>query len=260
MPENILSQRETRRYVKQIMIPEIGIAGQEKLKRASVLVVGAGGLGCPVLQYIVAAGIGKVGIAEFDMVSEENLQRQILYGSDDVGKLKSVIAKNKLESLNSFVEIEILNLRIDATNALNVFKEYDVVVDATDNIETRYIINDACIILGKPMVYGAIYKVEGQVSVFNYAGGPTYRCLNPYTGKSDARNPAPSEVGIVGVLPGITGSFMAGEVIKIITGTGKILTGKLLLFNIMEGIFNIISIKNIPENHTISHPSESWKS
>ena len=168
MPDSILSPRELRRYSKQIRLPEIGIEGQEKLKRASVLVIGAGGLGCPVLQYLVAAGVGKIGIAEFDMVSEENLQRQILYGSDDVGKLKSIIAKNRLEHLNSLVSLEILNIRIDESNALNFLRNFDVIVDATDNLETRYIISDACIILDKPMVHGAIYKFEGQVSVFNY--------------------------------------------------------------------------------------------
>ena len=173
MPDNILSPRELRRYSKQIMIPEIGIEGQEKLKQASVLVIGAGGLGCPVLQYLVAAGVGKVAIVEFDMVNETNLQRQILYGSDDVGKLKSIIAKNRLEHLNPLVEIEIFNLRLDATNSLGIIKDFDIIVDSTDNLETRYIINDSCVILNKPMIHGAIYKFEGQVSVFNYNGGAT---------------------------------------------------------------------------------------
>ncbi len=259
MPDSILSPREMRRYSKQIRIPEIGIGGQEKLKRASVLVVGAGGLGCPVLQYIVAAGVGKVGIAEFDMVSEENLQRQILYGSDDVGKLKSIIAKNRLENLNSFAGLEILNIRIDASNAVNILKNFDVIVDATDNIETRYIINDACVMLGKPMVHGAIFKFEGQVSVFNFQGGPTYRCYNPFNPEKKTKNPLPAEVGIVGVLPGITGTFMANEIIKIITGTGKVLGGKILLLNIYENSFHIISIKNNPENHIVNKPSSTGK-
>ncbi|MCX6334834.1 MAG: HesA/MoeB/ThiF family protein [Bacteroidia bacterium] len=252
MPDTILSQREARRYSKQIMIPEIGIKGQEKLKEASVLVIGAGGLGCPVLQYLIAAGTGKVGIAEFDTVSEENLQRQILYGSNDVGKLKSIIARDRLEHLNSLVGLELFNIRIDASNALSIFKDFDVIVDATDNLETRYIINDACVVLNRPMVHGAIYKFEGQVSVFNYLGGPTYRCYNPLNQKKDSRNPAPSEVGILGVLPGITGTYMANEVIKIITGIGKVLCGKVLLFNISENSFHIMTVNNIPENHNIS--------
>jgi len=259
MPDSILSPRELRRYSKQIRLPEIGIEGQEKLKRASVLVIGAGGLGCPVLQYLVAAGVGKVGIAEFDMVSEENLQRQILYGSDDVGKLKSIIAKNRLEHLNSLVSLEILNIRIDESNVLNFLRNFDVIVDATDNLETRYIISDACIILDKPMVHGAIYKFEGQVSVFNYMGGPTYRCYNPFILEKKTKNPAPAEVGIIGVLPGITGTFMANEVIKIITGTGKVLSGKVMLLNISENAFHLISVRNVPENHAINQPSSTWK-
>jgi molybdopterin/thiamine biosynthesis adenylyltransferase len=257
MTDNILSPRESRRYSKQIMIPEIGSEGQGKLKKASVLVVGAGGLGCPVLQYLVAAGVGKLGIAEFDMVSEDNLQRQILYGSDDVGKLKSIIAKERLVHLNSLVDLDIFNIRIDASNSLSVLKDFDVIVDATDNIEARYIINDSCIILNKPMVHGAIYKFEGEVSVFNYQGGPTYRCYNPLHKKSHAKNPAPSEVGLFGVLPGITGTYMANEVLKIITGVGKILSGKVLLFNISENSFHIITIKNIPGNHKIREISNN---
>jgi len=233
------------------MIPEFGIEGQEKLKKSNVLVIGAGGLGCPVLQYIAAAGIGKVGFAEFDMVSEANLQRQILYGSDDVGKLKAVIAKNRLEHLNSLVNFEIFNLRIDTGNSLRILKDFDVIVDATDNLETRYIINDSCVILNKPMVHGAIYKFEGQISVFNYRNGPTYRCYNPYVYDSDFKNPSPGEVGLIGVLPGITGSLMANEVIKIITGIGTVLSGKVLLFNILNYSFHLIAVKNIPENHKI---------
>lgn len=252
MAGEILTQRELRRYSKQIMIPEIGTAGQEKLKKSKVLVVGAGGLGCPVLQYLVAAGVGKVAIAEYDMVSETNLQRQILYGSDDIGKLKSIIAKNRLDHLNSLVETEIFNLRLDASNALRIIKDFDIVVDATDNPGSRYIINDACVILNKPMVHGAIYKFEGQVSVFNFEGGPTYRCYNPAVNDKEFLNPAPAEVGVTGVLPGITGTFMANEVIKIITGSGKVLSGKMLLFNIAENSFRLIHVNNIPGNHNIT--------
>lgn len=252
MAGEILTPREIRRYSKQIMIPEIGTAGQEKLKKSKVLVVGAGGLGCPVLQYLVAAGVGKVAMVEYDMVNETNLQRQILYGSDDAGKLKSIIAKNRLDNLNPLVETEIFNLRLDASNALRILKDFDIIVDATDNTESRYIINDACVIINKPMVHGAIYKFEGQVSVFNYDGGPTYRCYNPSVNEKEFRNPSPSEVGVIGVLPGITGTFMANEVIKIITGAGKVLAGKVLIFNIAENTFHLIHVKNIPENHNIT--------
>lgn len=233
------------------MINEIGITGQEKLKKAKVLVVGAGGLGCSVLQYLTAAGTGKIGIAEFDMVDESNLQRQVLYGSNDVGKLKSIIAKNRLEHLNSLVEFEIFNLRIGAENAVKILADFDIIVDATDNFDARYLINDSCVILNKPMVHGSIYKFEGIVSVFNYNGGPTYRCFNPLvTGKS-YKNPPPAEVGLFGVLPGITGNLMANETIKIITGTGDILSGKVLAFNIHNNTFNTFSVNNIPENHNI---------
>jgi adenylyltransferase/sulfurtransferase len=251
MADEILSPREIRRYKKQIMLPEIGVAGQEKLKKARVAVIGAGGLGCPVLQYLVAAGVGKVALVEFDMVDEANLQRQLLYGSNDAGKLKSIIARERLQHLNSMADIEIFNIRLDSTNSMRILEGYDIVVDATDNLETRYIINDTCVILGKPMVHGAIYKYEGQVSVFNYKGGPTYRCYNPPQDSSKFRNPLPADVGIMGVLPGVTGTIMANEVIKIITGTGNVLNGKMLMFNISDYSFHLIKINNIPANHDI---------
>ncbi|MBI5010584.1 MAG: HesA/MoeB/ThiF family protein, partial [Bacteroidia bacterium] len=235
-----------------IMIPEIGLEGQEKLKKSKVLVIGAGGLGCPILQYLTVAGIGTISIVEFDMVDESNLQRQVLYGTSDVGKLKSIIAKERLEHLNSNVEFEIINLRLDASNALSIISDFDIIVDATDNIETRYVINDACIMINKPMVHGAIYKYEGVVSVFNYLGGPTYRCFNPSGLSESYKNPAPAHVGLLGVLPGITGTLMANEVIKIITGTGEILSGKMLIFNIFNNTFRTFQIKSIPENHNIN--------
>jgi len=251
MESRLLSPREIRRYGKQIMLPEIGLEGQEKLKKAKVLVVGAGGLGCPVLQYLTAAGVGKIGIVEYDKVDESNLQRQVLYGSLDVGKLKAIIAKNWLEHLNSLIDIEIFNLRLSATNAIGIIKKFDMVVDATDNLEVRYTINDACVILDRPMIHGAIFKFEGQVSVFNFNEGPTYRCFNPPQKKTVLENPKPADVGLMGVLPGITGSVMANEVIKIITGTGSVLSGKLLIFNILNYNFHTINIVNIPENHDI---------
>jgi len=234
------------------MIPEIGIKGQEKLKQAKVLVVGAGGLGCPVLQYLVVAGVGKISIIEYDMVEETNLQRQVLYGSDDVGKLKSIIAKNRLEQLNSLLEITVINLRLDASNSLKIIKDFDVIVDATDNLEARYIINDSCVILNKPMVHGSIYKYEGMISVFNYKMGPTYRCFNPAGAEKIFRNPLPIQVGLFGVLPGITGTYMANEVIKIITESGEVLSGKILFINIFNNTFSTIKLNNIPENHNIT--------
>jgi sulfur-carrier protein adenylyltransferase/sulfurtransferase len=258
MTDSILSPREIRRYSRQIMLSEIGISGQEKLKLAKVLVVGAGGLGCPVLQYLAAAGVGRIAIAEFDMVNETNLQRQVLYGSDDVGKLKSIIATNRVEHLNNLIETQRINLKIDPSNSLRNLKDFDIIVDATDNLTARYIINDSCVILDKPMVHGAIYKYEGQVSVFNYQGGPTYRCYNPYDNNETFKNPLPADVGLLGVLPGITGTFMANEVIKIITETGNILSGKVLTFNISDYSFNILEITNIPENHNITRLRDEY--
>ncbi len=242
MESSILSPREIRRYSRQIMIPEIGITGQEKLRQARVFVVGAGGLGCPVLQYLTVSGVGKIGIAEFDKVNEANLQRQVLYGSDDIGKLKSIIAKNRLLQINSLTEIEIFNLRIDDTNAPGILNNYDIIVDATDNLESRYAIDDFCSTFNKPMVHGAIYKYEGQVSVFNYKRSPSYRYYNPPFEPGNYRNPLPSEVGLMGVLPGVTGTYMANEVIKIITDTGDVLAGNILVFNILFNLFHVIKL------------------
>lgn len=254
MESSLLSPREIRRYGKQIMLPGIGIRGQEMLKKASVLVVGAGGLGCPVLQYLTVAGIGKIGIAEFDTVDESNLQRQVLYGSLDVGKLKSIIARDRLNHLNSLVTIDIINIRLDGTNAPGLLRNYDVIVDATDNYDTRYVISDACIILGKPMVHGAIYMNEGQVSVFNFNDGPSYRCYHPREAekKDKFKNPGPADVGLMGVLPGITGTMMANEVLKILTGKGEVLSGKILTFNIADNTFRTIRIKKNPDNFILS--------
>ncbi|MBN1108267.1 MAG: HesA/MoeB/ThiF family protein [Bacteroidales bacterium] len=255
--DDFLSRRELRRYSKQIMIPEIGLEGQKKIRKASVMVIGAGGLGSPVLQYLVAAGIGKIGIVDFDMVSEENLQRQILYGADDVGKLKAVIAGKRLEKLNSFVNIEILNIKVGRDNALRLFRDYDIIIDATDNLEARYVINDACVILDKPMIHGAIYKFEAQVAVFNYRGGPTYRCFNPFREKKDSLDPAPSEVGILNVLPGIAGTCMACEAVKVITGTGEIFSGKVLMINIYKNTYRLFSVKADPQNRLIKEISDT---
>lgn len=234
------------------MIPEIGLKGQEELKKAKVLVVGAGGLGCPVLQSLAAAGIGKIGLADYNIIDESDLPNQVLYGSLDIGKLKVIIAKSWLERLNSLIEIEISNLRLDVTNALNLIKKYDLVVDATNDSKVTYIINDSCIILNKPMVYGSILKFEGEVSVFNLNGGPTYRCYKTAGKSASYNNPGAADIGQMGVLSGVTGNLMANEVIKIITGAGKVLGGNLLIFNISEYSFNITDIKNIPENHIIS--------
>ena len=255
MDRKDLTPQELRRYNRHIMLPEIGREGQKALKEAKILVVGAGGLGCPVLQYLAAIGIGTLGIIDFDKVDEENLQRQVLYGLQDLGKLKSIIVKNRLQDFNPLVNYEIINIRMDRTNALEIIQPYDLVVDATDNFPTRYLINDACVILNKPMVYGSIYTFEGQVSVFNYRGGPTYRCLFPnMPGEREA--PAASETGVIGVLPGLIGTFQANEVIKIILGQEGVLSGTLLVVNILEPSFHRFAIKKDEKNLSITELSD----
>ncbi len=251
MESGKLTPRELRRYSNQIAIPEIGMEGQERLKKAKVLVVGAGGLGCPILLYLSSAGVGKIGIVEFDTVDEPDLQCQLLYGTLDVGKLKVIIAKNCLEHLNTLIDIEVFNLRLDISNAIRIVKQFDLVVDATNDIKVRYIINDSCVMLNKPMVYGTIRGFEGGVSVFNFNNGPTYRCFNTDNEKEFDNKLVSSDKGQVGAQYGITGTFMANEVIKILTGTGSVLSGKILLFNSSDYSFCLKEIKNIAENHNI---------
>lgn len=252
-----LTNRETRRYTKQIMMPEIGLEGQLKLKNSNVLVIGAGGLGCPVLQYLSSAGVGKISIIDFDLVDETNLARQTLYGSNDLGKLKSIIAKSRLEYLNPLCEYTIINRRIDDSGNLGFFRDYDLIVDATDNPETRFIINDACVYYKKPMVHGSIYRHEGMISVFNYCNGPSYRDFNPAPLSRKFRNPAPAEVGFFGILPGITGMYMANEVIKIITGAGEILSGKIFLINVFSNTFSTFELETVKQEQEVEEPAES---
>jgi len=232
-------------------MPEIGLEGQQKLKDAKVLVVGAGGLGCPVLQYLTAAGVGALGICDFDYVDESNLQRQILFGTDDIGKSKAKTAAKKLALLNPYIKFIVHDLKLDKNNAIALFKQYDVIVDGSDNFPTRFLVNDACVITGKPLVFGAIYKFEGQVSVFNYQGGPTYRCLVPEQPDSSEMLSC-SQIGVMGVLPGIIGSYQASELIKIITGLGEPLNGKILLVDTLTMSHNIIEFKRNETTANIS--------
>lgn len=218
---------ERRRYSRQILLPEMGMVGQEKLRSARVLVIGAGGLGCPVLQYLAAAGVGTIGIVDDDVVDITNLHRQILYTAEDVGKGKAEIAGKKLALLNPFVKFNIIPERLTAENAAGIVKDYDLVIDGSDNFPTRYLANDTCVALDKPMVFGSILRFEGQVSVFNYKGGPTYRCLFPDAEEGDNC----AEAGVIGILPGIIGTYMANETIKIICGIGEPLSGKLMVIN-----------------------------
>jgi adenylyltransferase/sulfurtransferase len=234
------------RYNRHIILSEIGQKGQDKVSKARVLVVGAGGLGCPVLQYITAAGIGTIGIIDFDIVTESNLQRQVLFGTSSLGKNKAIIAKERLMDLNNTITINAYPEKLTHKNALEFFEDYDIIVDGTDNFSTRYLINDASIIAQKPLVYGAIYKFEGQVSVFNYYDGPSYRCLFPIPPK-EGTIPNCSEIGVLGVLPGIIGSMQANEVLKIILGLGNVLSGKVLCYNALTTQTNTLII-NKSEN------------
>lgn len=228
-----LTPKEEKHYNRHLILDEIGIDGQLKLKNAKVLVVGAGGLGCPVLQYLTAAGVGTIGIIDDDVLEVSNLQRQILYSYDDVGTSKAISAVKHLSGLNPFVNFLSYQEKLTKDNAVNLFKKFDVIVDGSDNFPTRYLCNDAAIIANKPLVFGAIYKFEGQVSVFNYQEGPTYRCLYPNAPKPN-EVPNCSEIGVLGVLPGIIGSLQANEVLKIICDLGKVLTGKLLTYDALD--------------------------
>lgn len=227
----VFSPGEMSQYDRHMRLQEIGETGQQRLKQAKVLVVGAGGLGCPVLQYLAAAGIGTLGIVDDDLVDQSNLQRQILYNTTMLGKPKAEMAKAVLEKMNPFIQIVPYKLRLSNQNALEIIKKYDIVVDGTDNFGTRYMINDACEILEKPLVFASMYKFEGQVTVFHLnANSPTYRCLFPDR-PSDDSIPNCSEIGVMGALPGIIGSIQASEVIKIVTGVGVPLNGKLLCYD-----------------------------
>jgi adenylyltransferase/sulfurtransferase len=239
-----LSDKEQGRYQKHILLPEIGIEGQLKLKAARILVIGAGGLGCPVLLYLVSAGVGHIGIVDDDVVSVSNLQRQVLYTTDSVGKPKVAVAKEKLKAMNPEVQITTYAVRFSLTNAASLLKDYDLIIDCTDNLYTRYAINDACIHADKPFIYGSIHRFEGQVALFNWtdkAGnkGSSYRCLFP---EPSTEPPNCSEVGVIGVLPGIIGTYQAMEAIKVITGIGKPLSGKLLLIDTLHNTQRVISI------------------
>jgi len=232
------------RYNRHIILSEIGKKGQDKLTNAKVLVVGAGGLGCPVLQYLTAAGIGLIGIIDFDVVEESNLQRQVLFGNSSLGKNKAIAAKERLSDLNNTININTYTEKLTHKNALELFEEYDIIVDGTDNFDTRYLINDASIITNKPLVYGAIYKFEGQVAVFNYNNGPSYRCLFPNAPKQGSI-PNCSEIGVLGILPGIIGNLQANEVLKIILGLGNVLSGKMLCYNALTNDFITLNINRV---------------
>ncbi|MCF8463313.1 MAG: HesA/MoeB/ThiF family protein [Flavobacteriales bacterium] len=234
------------RYARHIALDEVGESGQQKLLNAKVLVIGAGGLGCPALQYLAAAGVGSIGIVDGDTVNESNLQRQILYSNSDIGRLKVEAAKERLNALNPAISITIYPENLTAQNALAIIQDYDFVMDGTDNFAARYLVNDACVKLNKPFVYGAIHKFEGQLSVFNFNDGPTYRCLFP---ENPQQNQIPNceEVGVLGVLPGVIGTLQATEIIKLILGIGEPLSGKLKLINLLTNSEQNISFSRNEE-------------
>ncbi|NIJ43630.1 adenylyltransferase/sulfurtransferase [Wenyingzhuangia heitensis] len=228
-----LNKNEKILYSRHLLLNEIGLEGQEKIKAAKVLVIGAGGLGCPIIQYLTAAGVGTIGVVDGDTVDVTNLQRQVLFTVDDVGKSKSRAVANRMKQLNPYVKFNIINAFLSSENALDLFSQYDIIVDGSDNFQTRYLCNDAAVLANKPLVFGSIFKFEGQVSVFNYNNGPTYRCLYP-TPPKEGSVPSCSEIGVLGVLPGIVGNYQANEVLKIICGIGEVLSGKLLTINTLN--------------------------
>lgn len=251
--ENIhFSKEELARYDRHIIIPEFGFEAQKKLKAAKVLVIGSGGLGSPSLLYLAAAGVGTIGIIDFDVVDDSNLQRQVLFGVEEIGKPKVEAAKRRLQSLNPHINIKIYNEQLTSKNALDIIKDYDVVADGTDNFPTRYLVNDACVLLNKPNVYASIFQFEGQVSVFNYKNekgevGPNYRDLYP-TPPPPGLVPSCAEGGVLGVLPGIIGSLQALEVIKVITGVGETLSGRFFIFDALNFETRTFNIKRNSDN------------
>jgi molybdopterin/thiamine biosynthesis adenylyltransferase/rhodanese-related sulfurtransferase len=245
------SSSELTHYQRHLILPGFGIEAQEKLKKFSVLVIGAGGLGCPVLLYLAASGIGKIGIIDNDLVSESNLHRQVLFGISDIGKPKSEIAAKRLADNNPNIILETITQFLSKENALDIVKNYDLVIDGSDNFPTRYLANDACVILNKPLVSGSIFTYEGQISVFNYKNGPTYRCLFPEPPSADEM-PNCAEIGVLGVLPGIIGTLMATETIKIAAEIGETLSGKLLVYDALQMSFHTIQFAANPENQKIT--------
>jgi molybdopterin/thiamine biosynthesis adenylyltransferase/rhodanese-related sulfurtransferase len=242
-----LSNEEIRRYSRHLILPEVGLAGQRKIRNASVLCIGAGGLGSPIAMYLAAAGIGKLGIVDFDTVDYSNLQRQILHADADVGVSKAESAKASINALNPNVEVVLHKTRISSENAFDLIRPYDIVVDGTDNFPTRYLTNDACVLLKKPNVYGSIFRFEGQASVFApHLGGPCYRCLYPEP-PPPGLVPSCAEGGVLGVLPGIVGCIQATEILKLALGKGATLIGRLLLFNALDMKFRELKLRRDPQ-------------
>jgi sulfur-carrier protein adenylyltransferase/sulfurtransferase len=252
-----LSHEEVRRYSRHLIMPEVGMAGQRKLKAASVLLIGAGGLGSPLAMYLAAAGIGRIGLVDYDVVDYTNLQRQIIHGTKDVGRPKLDSAVARINDINPHVQVDRYEVPLTSANALQVMEPYDIIIDGTDNFPTRYLTNDACVLLGKPNVYGSIFRFEGQASVFYAKEGPCYRCLFPEP-PPPGLVPSCAEGGVLGVLPGTIGAIQATEAIKLILGTGQPLIGRLLLYDALSMSFDEVRLRKNPkcpicgENPTIT--------
>ncbi|MEH1934526.1 MAG: molybdopterin-synthase adenylyltransferase MoeB [Nostoc sp.] len=240
-----LTKDDYERYSRHLILPEVGLEGQKRLKAASVLCIGTGGLGAPLLLYLAAAGIGRIGIVDFDIVDTSNLQRQVIHGTSWVGKPKIESAKNRIHEINPYCEVDLYETRLSSENALEILQPYDIVVDGTDNFPTRYLVNDACVLLNKPNVYGSILRFEGQATVFNYEGGPNYRDLFPEP-PPPGMVPSCAEGGVLGILPGIIGLIQATETVKIVLGQGNTLSGRLLLYNALEMKFRELKLRPNP--------------
>ena len=250
-----LSKDEILRYSRHLIMPEVGMDGQLKLKNAKILCIGTGGLGAPLGLYLAAAGVGRIGLVDFDSVDYTNLQRQVLFATEDVGHPKIAAAAKRLRGLNPEIQIDTFEAHLTSENALEIFKDYDVIVDGTDNFPTRYLVNDASVLLGKPSVYGSIFRFEGQITVFGYPGGPCYRCLYPEP-PPPGLVPSCAEGGVLGVLPGIVGTIQAAEALKVILGKGDLLVGRLLLFDALGMRFRELKLRKNPDCPVCgSHPT-----
>ncbi|NES99785.1 MAG: molybdopterin-synthase adenylyltransferase MoeB [Sphaerospermopsis sp. SIO1G2] len=240
-----LTKDDYERYSRHLILPEVGLEGQKRLKAASVLCIGTGGLGSPLLLYLAAAGIGRIGIVDFDVVDTSNLQRQVIHGTSWVGKPKIESAKNRIHEINPHCQVDLYETRLSSENALDIIRPYDIVVDGTDNFPTRYLVNDACVLLDKPNVYGSIFRFEGQATVFNYEGGPNYRDLYPEP-PPPGMVPSCAEGGVLGILPGMIGVIQATETVKIIIGQGTTLNGRLMLYNALDMKFRELKLRPNP--------------
>src|SRR5471030_1317474 len=245
-PADSLTIEEVRRYSRHLIIPDVAMAGQKRLKNARVLAIGAGGLGSPTLMYLAAAGVGTLGVVDYDTVDESNLQRQIIHGQSDIGRSKAQSARDSIHEINPLVKVVLHEERLDNDNVFEIFNQYDLIVDGTDNFATRYMVNDACVLLGKPYVWGSIYRFDGQASVFWAEYGPCYRCLYPEP-PPPGMVPSCAEGGVLGVLCASIGSIQVNEAIKVITGIGEPLAGRLMIYDALEMTYHSVRVRKDPE-------------